>query len=144
VISRDGGPVTAEAIFSRNLTRDLEVFYPLAAVAAPEVVMPGLPSWAAALAEERASRVPQERELGFSQAQVDLYGIKELQVLEDLLRRNRSQRDRQLVAEVAKRIQTKIGWRAEGAVSDWQFLNAFYKAQRGRLERKLLFGKRQG
>ena len=50
VISRDGGPVTAEAIFARNLTRDIEVFYPLVALSAPASVTGGLPGWATAIA----------------------------------------------------------------------------------------------
>lgn len=185
VISRDGGPVTAESIFARNLTRDIEVFYPLIALSNPQSVMDGLPAWAAALAVlwivmfaalplfgrdhlrigdilggTLVVRMPETKlerdlaELGkasapraagplFSQEQLDLYGIKELQVLEDLLRKNRSKRDRELVAEVAKRIKAKIDWSGEPKMTDFQFLNAFYKAQRGRLERKLLFGKRQ-
>ena len=184
VVSRDGGPVTSEAIFARNLTRDLEVFMPLVALMAPSMLMPGLPEWAALLsvlwivafatlpllnrdrmrigdilAGTLVVRMPEARllpdmavargrpeeqgEYSFTQAQLDLYGIKELQVLEDVLRRNRHRRDRELIEAVAQRIRAKIGWPEDDDRRDWAFLNAFYAAQRGRLEHKMLFGKRQ-
>ena len=38
VIDASGGVLTAEAIFARNLTRELEVFWPLVALAAPKQV----------------------------------------------------------------------------------------------------------
>jgi hypothetical protein len=54
-----------------------------------------------------------------------------------------------MLEEVAQRIKTKIGWAREpGAGTVWEvpappFLQAFYRAQRARLEQKLLFGQRQ-
>jgi uncharacterized RDD family membrane protein YckC len=41
-----GGPLTAEAIITRNLTREVELFLPLAALFAPSVLFPGAPGWA--------------------------------------------------------------------------------------------------
>jgi len=41
-----GGPLTAEAIIARNLTRELELFLPLAALFAPSALFPGAPGWA--------------------------------------------------------------------------------------------------
>src|SRR5262249_21910345 len=133
VISRDGGPLTAEAVFARNLTRDLEVLLPLVALLAPQSLVPGPPvlgsvlavAWLLALAPlplfsrdrlrfgdlvagtivvrapaslllhdladgARPAAAPEESggEIAFTREQLDVYGIRELQVLEDLLRRD--------------------------------------------------------
>ena len=185
VISRDGGPVTAEAVFARNLTRDVEVFLPATALMAPELVLPGLPGWARAigivwilifallplfgrehlrigdiLAGTLVVRMPKAKLLpdlaarktrltdsqagyAFTDQQLDLYGIKELQVLEEVLRKHQRSRKHEVVGAVAERIRNKISWPEGEAVDDWRFLNAFYKAQRARLEHKMLFGKKQ-
>jgi uncharacterized RDD family membrane protein YckC len=193
VISRDGGPLTTEAVFARNLTREIEVFLPLAALGAPQAVLPGLPAWAALigvvwlmifavlpllgrdhlrigdmlggtlvvrmpearlmedLAEFHAGafsgrgvRPDEEERYRFTRGQLDLYGIKELQVLEDLLRRSQGRKEMDVVEAVAERIKKKIRWpRDQWKTDDWSFLTAFYKAQRARLEHKMLFGKRQ-
>ena len=78
-------------------------------------------------------------ELNFTSAQLDAYGIKELQVLENVLRNN----DRKTIAEVARRIRTKIVWIDGEAVSDRAFLSGYYAALRGRLERQMLLGRRR-
>ena len=75
----------------------------------------------------------------FRQDQLDIYGVKELQVLEDVLRRS----NLKTRMEVADRIRRKIGWEAAPDEADWAFLEAFYAALRGRLEAKLLLGKRK-
>ena len=79
--------------------------------------------------------------LEFTPAQLDLYGIHELQVLEALLRQSAAA---STLDAVAKQIQAKIGWRPAarppGAVD---FLQAFYTAQRARLEQRLLLGERR-
>jgi uncharacterized RDD family membrane protein YckC len=75
----------------------------------------------------------------FTPDQASAYGIKELHVLEDVLRR----RDRKTMAAVADRIRAKIGWRPRGDETDAAFLAAYYAALRGRLETQLLFGKRR-
>lgn len=75
----------------------------------------------------------------FSEAQLDVYGIYELQVLEKVLRSS-SQADGE--REVALRIQRKIAWQDE--VTDPRaFLEAFYTALRARLEHRMLFGQRR-
>lgn len=74
----------------------------------------------------------------FSLDQLDAYGIKELQVLEDVLRRF----DRKAVAVVADRIRQKIGY-AKGEESDGAFLSAYYAALRQRLEARALLGRRR-
>jgi hypothetical protein len=46
-------------------------------------------------------------------------------------------------AEVAKRIQNKIGWTGESNVDAGRFLKAFYAALRAHLEARMLFGQRR-
>jgi uncharacterized RDD family membrane protein YckC len=75
----------------------------------------------------------------FTPTQLDAYGVYELQVLEDVLRR----RDRKTLASVADRIRAKIGWTRGPSEMDGDFLSAYYAALRGRLEARLLFGKRK-
>jgi uncharacterized RDD family membrane protein YckC len=75
----------------------------------------------------------------FTTDQAGAYGIKELYVLEDVLRR----KDAKTMAAVAERIRAKIGWRAQAGETDAAFLSAYYGALRGRLETRLLFGHRR-
>jgi len=97
----------------------------------------------------RSSREPVGPRYTFTQAQLDFYGVYELQTLETVLRRadagNLAARQ-----EIAKRIRTKIGWpdTSQAAVEErgfdaTAFLEAFYAAQRAQLERRMLFGKRR-
>ena len=78
-------------------------------------------------------------DFAFTQAQLDAYGVYELQVLEDVLRR----RDRKTMTSVADRIRGKIDWTRGLNEMDSDFLSAYYAAVRGRLESRLLFGKRK-
>ncbi len=75
----------------------------------------------------------------FTPAQIDKYGIRELHVLEDVLRA----KDTDVLADVAMRIRTKIGWVWEDGESNTAFLRAYYTALRGRLESKMLMGVRR-
>ncbi len=75
----------------------------------------------------------------FTQAQLDAYGVKELHVLEDVLRT----RDRQTMRAVADRIAGKIGWTFRPDEDDFGFLSAYYAGLRGRLESRLLMGRRR-
>lgn len=77
--------------------------------------------------------------LAFSPDQAGAYGVKELQVLERVLREG----DRGAMAAVAARIRGKIDWRPASGESDKAFLVAYYTALRGRLEGRLLFGHRR-
>jgi uncharacterized RDD family membrane protein YckC len=77
--------------------------------------------------------------VAFTDAQLDAYGIKELQVLEQVLRTG----DRRTLAAVAQRIRLKIEWDGPSDVSDRSFLNAYYAGLRHRLETGLLFGRRR-
>lgn len=77
--------------------------------------------------------------LTFTPAQLDAYGIKELHVLEDVIRAA----DRRALKEVAERIRAKIAWTGPADIPDRTFLNAYYAALRGRLENRMLFGHRR-
>jgi uncharacterized RDD family membrane protein YckC len=87
------------------------------------------------MAEDAVERTTR---FAFTTAQLDAYGVKELHVLEDVLRL----RDRKTMRAVAERICGKIGWtRADD--DDFDFLSAYYAAIRGRLESRLLMGRRR-
>lgn len=75
----------------------------------------------------------------FTDAQLDAYGVKELHVLEDVLRQN----SRPALQAVAERIRGKVGWARRPDESDGAFLDAYYAALRARLEARLLIGKRR-
>ncbi len=75
----------------------------------------------------------------FTDAQLAAYGIKELHVLEQVLRT----RDRKTMTAVADRIRRKIDWIAGAEENDEQFLQAYYAALRARLEQRMLFGHRR-
>lgn len=192
VIARDGGPLTAEAVFARNLMRNLEFYIPILALLFPEMVLSEIPGWGrllavawllafalmplfnqdrlrcgdlvagtlvvkapvavllSDLAERPAARPARpdraaEEQIAFTREQLDIYGVHELQVLEDLLRRDdEGTLDGRILEEVCEKIKTKIGWPRER----WQtpsrpFLEAFYRAQRALLEQKMLFGQRR-
>ena len=80
-----------------------------------------------------------DQRFAFTQAQVDAYGVKELHVLEDVLRRNHLP----TVAAVAERIRVKIKWVRGEDEADWAFLDAYYAALRRRLETRMLLGRRR-
>jgi uncharacterized RDD family membrane protein YckC len=77
----------------------------------------------------------------FSDKQLDVYGIYELQVLEDLLRRSDSGK-REAFEAVARQICGKIKWTGQ-KIRPERFLREFYTALRARLERRMLLGKRK-
>ncbi len=186
VIDAAGGSLSGEAVFARNLSREIEIFLPLLAVLAPESMAPDLPWWARIIAlvwvvalavvpfasrdrqrggdllagtlvvrtptapllpdlsahsADAAPRVAAAAGSLFTQAQLDLYGIYELQVLEQVLRGNAPDRHEALFA-IATKVQAKIGW--TGPEMDAEaFLTAFYAAQRKRLEQRMVLGQRR-
>jgi len=73
----------------------------------------------------------------FTDAQLDTYGVFEVQVLEQVLRENQAE----AIANVAATIRHKIHATLMG--DDREFLVAYYQAARARMERGLLFGKRR-
>ena len=102
----------------------------------------------AALLADLSEAGPDEPEAeprhGFTKAQLDTYGIYELQTLENVLR-EAGVNAADMRAEVAKRIMRRIEWPEEAGVEadTDRFLNEYYTALRGHLERKLLFGVRR-
>lgn len=74
----------------------------------------------------------------FTDTQLDVYGVYELQTLERVLREGNYDK----IATVAEAIRVKIGATADSE-EDYVFLRAYYDASRGRMERGLLFGKRR-
>ena len=179
VAARNGGRLTAEAVFIRNAMREIELAMPfriwLASVQAGYYSMLGwfgllavawvaiflffplfnrdrlrvgdfvAGTWVVKAARERlsidlldAAEAGRER-FAFTAEQAGAYGVKELYVLEDVLRR----RDKKTMAAVAQRIRAKIGWRPAEGEADAAFLAAYYAALRGRLETRLLFGHRK-
>jgi len=175
VAARNGGRLTADAIFARNAMREIELYLPISflvvqgdqvgawislagllwcavfllfplfnrdrlrvgdLVAGTWVVKAPARKLAPDLVETSRPAVERFR---FTMAQLDAYGVKELHVLEDVLRRYETK----TVALVAARIRLKIGWNAAPDESDGDFLAAYYAGLRGRLESRLLLGKRR-
>ena len=199
VVRADGGPMSLDAVLTRNFTRELEVFVPLSFLIAAEHFWPGHSGWARLgasfwflaiatmplwsrsrmrlgdlVAGTRVVRAPRTFLLAdlarrstsvpagnssattiadaatnsaplFLPAQLTIYGIYELQVLEDVLRKSQKPGGREAMTAVARRIQAKIVWDSatQGKLPDDQFLERFYAAQRQHLEQQLLFGKRK-
>ncbi len=95
-------------------------------------------------AEQRTAKQA-ERRYRFDAAQLDMYGIRELQVLEDILQREAyDPRRADLLRLVCDKIRLKIGYREPVPEAEvLPFLQAFYRAQRRRLEGRLLLGERR-
>ncbi len=172
VAARDGGRLTAEAVIARNLLRDVELFLPgffllgggqEAGVAGSAALV-----WLACfvlfpvfnkdnlragdlvagtwVVEARRAKLPEamslapdrSREYAFGDAELSIYGEHELQVLETVLRQDNAE----AMHEVMVTICRKIGWQP-GRGDEREFLEAFYAALRGHLERGMRFGKRK-
>lgn len=185
VVDAQGGPLTADAVFVRNVMRELEFWLPLSLLLAQEYVWPDAPAgarlfstlWAMVflllplfnrhrlrvgdlVAGTRVVVAPKSvllTDLGgeemrrqeeatpryrFTERQLAVYGIYELQVLEDLLRQLPSRSRKEALEAVSARIRRKIGWEG-GDVEHERFLREFYAALRERLERRMLLGKRK-
>jgi uncharacterized RDD family membrane protein YckC len=128
----------AMPLFNRDRARCGDLVAGTLVVTRPEVCL--LPDAADAQAARRA-----EERFGFSTDQLDMYGIKELQVLEEILQRDAyDPRRAELLRMVADKIVAKIAFdqpiRGDQVLD---FLQAFYRAQRRRLESRLLLGERR-
>ncbi len=180
VAARNGGHLTANAVFARNAMREIEFFLPLAMVFSLDNSVSGWISffafvwsmifllfplfnrdklragdfiagtWVVNAPRKRlskdlsAAKPAAEFRYVFTPAQIDAYGVKELHVLENVLRKNNPK----TVTEVTERIMTKIEWPAPDKIENTnagqrEFLGAYYAALRGKLETKLLFGVRR-
>ncbi|HEX3479531.1 MAG TPA: RDD family protein [Kofleriaceae bacterium] len=130
-------------LFNKDRLRVGDMIAGTRVVMQPRVVLlPDLADEAAAPAR-RVPGTPPAAVHVFSDAQLAIYGIYELQVLEGVLR-TRPDDPAHLGAlrTVSERVRAKI--RYEGQVTDDErFLHEFYAAQRAHLEQKLLFGQRR-
>jgi len=75
----------------------------------------------------------------FGAAELGIYGERELQTLERVLRENRAE----TLAEVAAAICARIGWTVPGTEETRPFLEAYYAQLRARLESGMRFGRRK-
>lgn len=118
-------------VFNRDRLRIGDLIAGTMVVAVPKAML---------LADVGATSEGRASTYTFSQEQLGVYGIFELQVLEEVLRR----RDDSAMRRVSEQIEKKIKWRrSPGHFSPKFFLRDFYAAQRKRLEGHLLMGKRR-
>lgn len=89
------------------------------------------------LAPDLVNEQPAAARRQFSDAALDLYGVYELQTLEDVLRR----RNDDSIMTVAAMIRSKAGLPDEG--DDFGFLTDYYLALCARLEREAMLGRRR-
>lgn len=181
VIDRAGGRLKPEAVFARNLMREIELFLPISLMLSVDGaggdgattltmlwigLLVALPffnkdrlragdmiagTWVVEtpkstllpdMAGQRAT-IHGQNTIQFTERQLSIYGIYELQTLENVLRRTGAGAV-QTRQSVAHRIQQKIEWQSpDQPVNADKFLEAFYTALRGHLERRALFGKRR-
>jgi uncharacterized RDD family membrane protein YckC len=90
-----------------------------------------------ALADDLVGIVTTRQRRAFSDAALDLYGIYELQTLEDVLRRGSDD----AIVVVAASIRGKAGLADDG--DDYGFLSDYYAALCARLERNAMLGRRR-
>ncbi|MCE9572756.1 MAG: RDD family protein [Deltaproteobacteria bacterium] len=105
----------------------------------PDLVTVVAPAQVAAVA---GPAVAGARAYVFTDAQLAVYGIYELQVLEGVLRGQADRAHQVAVQTVAEKIRAKIGY-DQPVTDDEAFLRDFYAALRGHLEQKMLFGHRR-
>jgi uncharacterized RDD family membrane protein YckC len=187
VAARGGARLTPEAVIARNLLRDIEIFYPLVALALllalasqrqdigilgwvvsgwlllfllfpffnrdalragdivagtwvverPRAQLAAVLSTSGAAANAGASEVTGVR-YDFGEAELSVYGEKELQTLERMLRDSQPDAIKAVHAAICR----KIGW-DPGAGDEKAFLEAFYAQLRAKLEADMRFGKRK-
>lgn len=133
------GVLLALPLLNRDRARCGDLVAGTLVVVRPEVrLMPDV-------AELRKAEAVEEPRYRFTNEQLDMYGIRELQVLEDVLREDAHRPSRRgVLRKVGAKIAAKIGWPQEVADAEViAFLQAFYRAQRSRLEQRLLLGERR-
>lgn len=176
VAARNGGRLTANAVFARNFMREVEVFLPLSflfmggdsvnsAIGLLGLLWSGIfllfpifnkdklrvgdliaGTWVIHAPKTKllpdiasSNKARDTAVFAFIPAQLDAYGIHELHVLEDVLRKSTAD----IKEAVALRIRTKIGWEKAPGESDLDFLEAYYAALRQRLEQRMLLGQKK-
>jgi len=124
-------------LFNRHRLRIGDMLGGTMVVVAPKAVL---------LADQGAARTARGAEVfTFTDAQLDVYGIYELQVLEELLRHADGPQAHQKLGAVCRKIRAKIGdtSRTGLVVEPERYLRDFYAALRARLEHRMLLGKRK-
>ena len=127
-------------LFNRNRLRVGDIVAGTIVVIAPQArLLPDIGARAVARAAEEGEAFV------FTPAQLDVYGVYELQVLEKVLRGGRHGEERvAAIRTVTHKIAAKIDWPAPiGAGEAARFLQAYYTALRAHQEKGLLFGKRK-
>jgi len=128
-------------IFNKDRLRVGDLIGGTRVVRQPRTVL--LPDLVDEAASTAAARSDQLAEHAFTDAQLAIYGIYELQVLENLLRQDPGSLGYQTsVQTVAAKIRAKLEYRGT-VTDDLQFLRDFYVALRAHLEQKMLFGQRR-
>jgi uncharacterized RDD family membrane protein YckC len=133
--------LTFMPLFNRDRLRVGDMVGGTWVISAPKATL--LPDLADASAQRpRSEQAPSA--YVFSSEQLDAYGIYELQTLEQVLRQQ-GPNALSMREAVAERIRRKINWTPTPSlqVDAQAFLQAFYTAQRGRLEAQVLLGKRR-
>ncbi|MBP6839970.1 MAG: RDD family protein [Kofleriaceae bacterium] len=124
-------------LFNRDRARVGDLIAGTRVVVRPKVVL--LPDLVAETAAMRRGPGVTHR---FGPDQLAVYGVYELQVLEDLLRQDPGPSTDVAVTTVTEKIRAKIGYTGPRG-DDARFLREFYAALRAHLEQKLLLGKRR-
>jgi uncharacterized RDD family membrane protein YckC len=132
------GLVACFPLFNAERSRIGDLVAGTMVVAVPKLRL--LPDLAASASESaRGSK----NDIVFSDAQLDVYGERELHVLEGVLRRAELSAQSDLLTSIADKIRRKIKWKGRSDGDPQRFLRAFYAAQRRRLEQRMLLGQRR-
>jgi uncharacterized RDD family membrane protein YckC len=123
--------------FNRDALRAGDIIAGTWVVEAPRARLAATLSTQGAAATRGASEVTGAR-YEFGEAELSVYGEKELQTLERMLRESQPE----ALAAVHAAICRKIGWNP-GAGDERAFLEAFYAQLRAKLEGDMRFGKRK-
>ena len=121
--------------FNRDALRAGDIIAGTCVVEAPRAALAAVLADASVASEAAPNDYPRPR---FTAAELGVYGIRELQVLERLLREG----DAAALGTVHRTIAAKIGRTAEDG-EERAFLEAFYAALRDKLEKDMRFGKRK-
>ncbi|MET0554391.1 MAG: RDD family protein [Vicinamibacteria bacterium] len=128
-------------LFNRDRLRPGDLVGGTIVVRAPRALL--LPDLSGRPRGRPGAPAPAPAAFAFTREQLDVYGIYELQVLEDLLRSSGAVRA-ESIRVVAEKVATRIHWTRPLQASELEpFLREFYTAQRARLEQKMLLGQRQ-
>ena len=130
-------------LFNRNRLRLGDLVGGTIVVKAPKVILRQDLSESVSSSDQTNTFTPQFK---FTHQQLDIYGIYELQKLEDILR-DVHKYNAETISLVVTRISDKIDWQSPEKIHLMEdkisFLRAFYAAQRAHLEQKMQLGDRR-